>query len=133
MCSWNKHYCWPGTCGENLSKNCNCATGFTRVSTTTGETTCQPITLPTILDCDTTILGPDKKRTLPGKCAELNDFYGRFQPDLFKYKLTSDFAIDITSLTKPEYISESNFGVSDTTIYILKESINGMWSFYYFI
>ena len=40
MCSWNDDYCWPGTCTDDLTKNCNCATGFNKV-TTSGKTLCQ--------------------------------------------------------------------------------------------
>ena len=40
LCAWNNHYCWPGTCGDGIVKNCQCASGFQRTSTPT-ETSCQ--------------------------------------------------------------------------------------------
>ena len=40
MCAWNNHYCWPGTCGESFTENCQCASGFKK-NAELYETTCQ--------------------------------------------------------------------------------------------
>jgi len=103
-----------------------------------GNTTCQPTHTPTILQCDTVAVGPngEKKRAMSSAastaCENLQDMYGNFQPSAMEFDMASDFVIDITSITKPAFIVESNFGISDSTIRINHIAINGM-RFYLFI
>ena len=40
MCAWDNHYCWPGTCSDDLVKNCQCSAGFVKIASAY-ETTCQ--------------------------------------------------------------------------------------------
>ena len=40
MCSYEEDYCWPGTCQDQLSKNCDCAQGFV-VSRSDNHAKCQ--------------------------------------------------------------------------------------------
>ena len=103
-----------------------------------GNTTCQPTQTPTILQCDTVAVGPngEKKRAMSSEastaCEHLQDMYGNFQPSAMEFDMASDFVIDITRITKPAFIVESNFGISDSTIRINHIAINGL-RFYLFI
>ncbi|KAH3799499.1 hypothetical protein DPMN_153109 [Dreissena polymorpha] len=137
MCAWNNHYCWPGTCSTtNLTKDCECAAGFVRKSTVdyssinAGETTCQPNTLPDILTCDTVAVGPngEKKRAMTTSnsmaCQYLADMYGYYQPSTMEFKMSSEFSVNI-SLSKPPFIAEETFGISDTTITIKVQAVTG--------
>ena len=40
MCAWNNHYCWPGSCSDELVRNCVCSHGFSAIHTS-AETSCQ--------------------------------------------------------------------------------------------
>ena len=40
MCSYEEDYCWPGTCQDQLAKNCDCAQGFV-VSRSDSHAKCQ--------------------------------------------------------------------------------------------
>ena len=40
LCAWNDNYFWPGTCGQDLVKHCQCTSGFQLISTAS-ETSCQ--------------------------------------------------------------------------------------------
>jgi len=138
MCAWNNHYCWPGTCGtKNLTQDCICAPGFNKVSIDgaaidSGNTTCQPTQKPSILTCDTVAVGPngEKKRAMSSAastaCDYLQDMYGNFQPSVMEFHMASDFIINVTSISKPAFIVESNFGISDSTISINHMAVKGM-------
>lgn len=86
-------------------------------------------TTPTINSCQTRIGGAngEAKRTTAGKCHNMNDFYGNFQPTSLDIEMHSDFIVNITKLSekRPRYIEEENFGVTDTTVYVKKIQING--------
>jgi len=137
MCAWNNHYCWPGHCGsDGLTQDCVCAAGFTRVlihgaAIDSGNTTCQPTRTPTILTCDTVAVGPsgEKKRALSSAastaCENLQDMYGNFQPLMMQFSMTSFFTTYLTSTSKPAFITESKFGITDSTIYIKHRRLNG--------
>jgi len=137
MCAWNNHYCWPGNCGSNgLTQHCTCASGFNNVSTygatiNSGETSCQPTQKPSILTCDTVAVGPngEKKRAMSSEastaCENLQDMYGNFQPSVMEFDMASDLIIDVSSILKPAFIVESNFGISDSTIRIKHMTVNG--------
>jgi len=137
MCAWNNHYCWPGNCGSNgLIQDCVCDAGFRRVlidraTIDSGNTTCQPTQTPTILTCDTMAVGPngEKKRALSQTattaCADLQDMYGNFQPYTMQFDMTSNFTIDSTNASKPAFIFEANFGITDSIIYIKHRSVIG--------
>jgi len=139
MCAWNNHYCWPGNCGsDGLTQGCTCAPGFNKVSingTTidSGNTTCQPTQKPSIVTCDTVAVGPngEKKRAMSSAastaCENLQDMYGNFQPSVIEFDMASDFIIDVTSISKPAFIVESNFGISDSTVSIKRMTVNGMY------
>ncbi|KAH3799695.1 hypothetical protein DPMN_153307 [Dreissena polymorpha] len=140
MCAWNNHYCWPGTCSTNgLTKDCTCANGFDERSTVdygsinAGETTCQLNTIPDILTCDTVAVGPngDKKRAMSTgnstACQYLADMYGNYQPSTMEFTMSSEFAVNI-SLSKPSFIEEETFGISDTTITIKIQAVIGKFN-----
>jgi len=133
MCAWNNHYCWPGHCSSyGLTQDCICAAGFKRVlihgaAIDSGNTTCQPTRAPTILTCDTVAVGPsgEKKSAMRSACENLQDMYGNFQPYMMQFDMTSNFTTYSTSTPKPAFIIASNFGISDSTIYIKHRRING--------
>jgi len=137
MCAWNNHYCWPGNCGsDGLTQDCVCDAGFRRVlidgaAIYSGNTTCQPTQTPTILTCDTVAVGPngEKKRAMssatPFTCANLQDMYGNFQPYMMQFNMTSNSTTYVASTSKPAFIIASNFGISDSTIYIKHRRVNG--------
>jgi len=148
MCAWNNHYCWPGNCGsDGVTQDCVCDAGFTRilihgVAVDSGNTTCQPTKKPTILACDTVAVGPkgEKKRAMSSatttSCANLQDMYGNFQLYIMQFDMASTFTINSTSNSKPKFIIASNFGVSDSTVYIKHRRVNGkhvrnITSYYY--
>ena len=144
MCAWNNHYCWPGNCGsDGLTQDCTCATGFNKVSINgatihSGNTTCQPTQKPSILTCDTVAVGPngEKKRAMSSAvstaCDYLQDMYGNFQPSVMEFDMASDFIIDVTSISKPAFIVESNFGISDSTVSIKRITFAG-YTWLYFV
>ncbi|XP_052788825.1 uncharacterized protein LOC128223590 [Mya arenaria] len=130
MCSWNNHYCWPGSCRNGLTKDCSCAAGFTSVSNYV-ETSCQPIQKPSILTCDTVAIGPngEKKTAMSSsnstECQYLQDIYGNYQPTIMQYDLSTEYIIDISSYSRPSYIVEQNFGITDATVYMQRQSVSG--------
>jgi len=138
LCAWNNHYGWPGNCGaDGLTQDCTCAAGFNKVSIygtaiDSGNTTCQPTHTPTILTCDTVAVGSkgEKKRAMSSAastaCNHLQDMYGNFQPSMMEFTMASEFTMSISNATRPAFILESNFGVSDSTIHVIKSSIDGM-------
>jgi len=138
LCAWNNHYCWPGNCGANgLTQDCTCAPGFNKVSifgaaTDSGKTTCQPTQTPSILTCDTVAGAPngEKKRAVSSEastaCEHLQDMYGNFQPSVMEFTMASELTITISNASQPAFIVESNFGVSDSTIHIIKSSVDGI-------
>ncbi|KAH3708868.1 hypothetical protein DPMN_068327 [Dreissena polymorpha] len=141
MCAWNSHYCWPGTCDNGLTKDCNCATGFgkrVRVdnsSINAGETTCQPETLPDIMTCNTVAVGPkgEKKQAISSTsstaCSYLTDMYGNFMPTTMEFDMSSEFTIDVSLFNniRPGFIKEETFGISDTTIHVKIQTIQGKY------
>lgn len=133
MCSWNGHYCWPGTCAGDLTKGCTCASDFT-VTRTGNETSCQPTKSPSILTCDSTISignNGDKKQALSNGsstiCNSLRDVYGNLQPSSLEYNFLAEFTIDYSNFSKPDFIKESNIGVTDATIYFIHKPIIGKY------
>ncbi|KAL4219902.1 hypothetical protein ACF0H5_020314 [Mactra antiquata] len=125
MCSYNQTKCWPGSCGEELAKNCQCDTKFNR-----SEAICQmrQDTKPDIVTCQIAIYSKsgEAKQTPGGqKCSDLKDFYGNFQPTRLKFDMTSELTITTSSPDKYPYISESKFGVTDTTVNITKRTVSG--------
>ncbi|KAL4218457.1 hypothetical protein ACF0H5_023192 [Mactra antiquata] len=130
MCSHQYDYCWPGTCGSDLTKNCQCANGFTRVSTD-AQTTCQPNISPEIETCGTVVTGPNGEKvqalssTSSTECKNLQDMYGNFQLVQLTFDMLSSFTLPKPNDTKPRFIEEHNFGVTDTSVYIEEISMNG--------
>lgn len=135
MCSWNRHYCWPGSCSNDLTSNCQCTDDFRKVSSAS-ETLCQPDTYPEVLDCQTVYTGTngEKRRLISNTqsthCENLQDTYGNFQPIEITYNMTSEFTINVASLPHPKYIKTEKFGITDTTIILRKLSTSGSWLFY---
>lgn len=137
MCAWNNHYCWPGTCGSNgLTKDCQCAPGFVKKevvgsSINSGETSCQLNIKPSIETCDTMFVGVngEKRRTESSSgstaCSFLQDTYGNFQPTRVEVDMVSSLSVHTTSYTRPAFIHESNFGLTDTAIYMDMKSLSG--------
>ncbi|KAL4218473.1 hypothetical protein ACF0H5_023207 [Mactra antiquata] len=131
LCSHKNAYCWPGTCGSDLTKNCQCVNGFTRVSTVT-QTTCEPNIPPEIEKCGTVVFGPNGEKVQAlspsNKCKNLQDMYGNFQLVHLTFDMSSSFKVPYPNVTKPRFIKEHNFGVTDTSVYIEKISVNGSQS-----
>ncbi|XP_052804686.1 uncharacterized protein LOC128234468 [Mya arenaria] len=137
MCAWNNHYCWPGTCGsDGLTMHCVCSEGFRKVSVNgeemdSGETTCQPNEPPRIRKCDAVVIGPNgeykttRDLTDPSECKELRNIYGHFQPTMLQFDYIAEYTMYIFKYMKPAFIAEFNFGITDTTIYINKQSVSG--------
>ncbi|KAL4218489.1 hypothetical protein ACF0H5_023223 [Mactra antiquata] len=130
MCSHQNDYCWPGTCGSELTKNCQCARNFTRVLTAS-QTTCQPNIPPEIQTCGTVVTGPNGERvqalssSSSTECKNLQDMYGNFQPVQLTFDMVSSFTLPKPNDAKPRFIKEHNFGVTDTNVYIEKISVSG--------
>ncbi|XP_052788798.1 uncharacterized protein LOC128223561 [Mya arenaria] len=133
LCSWNNHYCWPGSCSTSgLTKDCTCATGFSKISND-GETSCQPNKKPSILTCDTVAVGPngEKKRAMSSnsstECRYLQDMYGNYQPSAIQFSFGLEYSIDSSSsLPPPPYIVEQRFGITDATVYIKRKLVSNL-------
>ncbi|XP_052791867.1 uncharacterized protein LOC128226010 isoform X2 [Mya arenaria] len=140
MCSWNNHFCWPGRCGTNeLTKDCQCASGFRKVEILgreihSGETSCQPTQKPFIETCNTEVIGPigekkDAKSSTSTKCSYLQDMYGNFQPSHINFKMVASYHITLPAkYSKPRFIYESRFGITDTAIYIKRQTVSGSFT-----
>ncbi|KAL4218491.1 hypothetical protein ACF0H5_023225 [Mactra antiquata] len=130
MCSHQNDYCWPGTCGSELTKNCQCAKGFIRVSNST-QTTCEPSMTPNIETCGTVVAGSNDEKvratssSISTQCKDLQDIYGNFQLVQLTFDMLSSFTLPISTDTKPRFIEEYKFGVTDTNVYIENISITG--------
>jgi hypothetical protein len=59
------------------------------------------------------------------ECQYLTDMYGNFQPSYFKFDLAAEYTIDMSGYTKPPFISESHFGITDFATSVVKISIDG--------
>jgi len=100
-------------------------------TTDSGETTCQPTKTPTILLCDTVAVGPNGERkhvassNSSTKCENLQELYGNFRPSLVQFRMVSEFVVDITNASKPNFIVESKFGITDSLIRIKHMKRNG--------
>ncbi|XP_060585850.1 uncharacterized protein LOC132741646 isoform X2 [Ruditapes philippinarum] len=132
MCAWNNHYCWPGSCSNDLTSGCICAPDFKRIQTST-ETTCHPTKLPSFLLCNTIFIGThgQSKRANTNKdgiqnCSSIEDTYGNFQLSLLQYELKTEFKILISGYNQPSYIRNYKFGVTDITINVNKNAANGL-------
>ena len=86
-----------------------------------------PSNVPTLHTCHTVIIGEngEKKRTTGSACDDLRDFYGNFLPDVVTFDMLAEFSVNTTQSTKPNFIEESNFGVTDAKIEIRKHLISG--------
>jgi hypothetical protein len=131
MCAWNNHYCWPGSCSNDLTSGCICAPGFKRIQTST-ETTCHPTKSPSFLLCNTIFIGThgQSKRAKTNKygyqnCSSIEDTYGNFQLSLLQYELKTEFQILISGYNQPSYIRNYKFGVTDISINVNKIAANG--------
>lgn len=59
-------------------------------------------------------------------CQYLEDMYGNFQPSAIEFDMASEYTIEgISSFSRPSFIKEENFGISDTTIHVKKMSLSG--------
>lgn len=131
MCASNNHYCWPGVCGNGLTRECVCAPGFRLVQIIDSETSCQPDKAPSILTCATVFAeanGEAKKSsssTNSTECQFLNDVYGNFQPSNISFQVMSELTFNITMLHKPNFIKEEKFGVTDSTVYVVRKELSG--------
>ena len=84
------------------------------------------------MTCHTIITGGngEKKRTTGSACNGLTDFYGNYQPVLLTFNLLAEFKVVIARSLHSDFITESHFGVTDATVYIRKEPIQGKLLFY---
>ena len=86
---------------------------------------------PSIETCHTVMIGQngEKKRamsrTSSTKCHDLTDFYGNFQPVTVSSTIFTEYTIDVTSLVKPSFIKESNFGVTDISLKLNIKELSG--------
>ena len=130
ICAWNNRFCWPGTCSNSLTNTCACAAGFSLVNTSS-ETTCQPNQLPTIETCTTTFTAKNgdkvasKSSSNSRECNYFQDVYGNFQIAEITYKLFTQYRIKLSLVSRPKFIKESNFGITDTTVFIKKRLLSG--------
>ena len=87
----------------------------------------EPSNVPSLLTCHTTITGRngEKKRTTGSACNDLTDFYGNYQPVILTLDLLAEFKVVISRSLHSDFISESHFGVTDATVHIRKESVQG--------
>ena len=98
---------------------------------TGGETSCQPATPPDIVTCDTVVVGANgekrraKSNSKSTACEFLSDMYGNYQPTLVTIDMMSTFVIDVSNVTKPKFILEERFGITDTNVNIIKKQKNG--------
>ena len=90
-----------------------------------------PNNTPALMTCHTIITGRngEKKRTTGSACKDLTDFYGNYQPVLLTFDLVAEFKVVISS-SRPKFIHESHFGVTDATVHIIKESVQGNLVFF---
>jgi hypothetical protein len=63
------------------------------------------------------------------ECQYLTDMYGNFQPSSFKFDLEAEYTIDIRGYTKPPFIHESHFGITDFATSVVKISVDGKKTF----
>ncbi|WAR13863.1 hypothetical protein MAR_003968 [Mya arenaria] len=67
-----------------------------------------------------------ESNTTSKACDFLQNFYGNFHPSRLKYDFVSSFRIDASGwCTKPGYIKESHFGVTDAKFVVVKRSVIG--------
>ncbi|XP_052788805.1 uncharacterized protein LOC128223568 [Mya arenaria] len=130
MCSFDSHKCWPGRCSTSLTKDCVCAEGF-RLEKSTSHTSCQ-LSLnntPTIINCRIQLregVGGKARQSPSGECKLQKDFFGNFQPRIVQFEMGAVFKIDISNITRPLFISESKFGVTDANVYLQQKPISGV-------
>ena len=91
-----------------------------------------PSNAPSLMTCHTIIMGRngEKKRTTGSACNDLTDFYGNYQPVLLTFYLLAEFKVVLASSLHSYFISESHFGVTDATVHIRKESVQGNLVFF---
>ena len=91
-----------------------------------------PSNAPSLMTCHTIITGRngEKKRTTGSACNDLTDFYGNYQPMILTFNLLAEFKVVISSSIHSDFIPESYFGVTDATVYIRKEPVQGKLVFY---
>ena len=79
------------------------------------------------MTCHTILTGRngEKKRASGSACNDLTDFYGNYQPVILTFNLLAEFKVVITSSLHSDFIHESHFGVTDATVYIRKELVQG--------
>ena len=130
LCAPDNHLCWPGTCGESLTKNCQCLDGFTPKQTAL-ETSCQLVKKPSLNKHTLIIMGYDGEtrsyNSTPAPIHDRVDMYGNFQPTSMLFDMSVEFFINVTNITMPTFISESNFGITDVVLNVKKTFVSGMY------
>ena len=85
-----------------------------------------PSKVPSLMTCHTIISGQDeKKRTNGSACSDLTDFYGKYQPILIEFNLAAEFKVANARTLPSDFIHISHFGVTDATVKIKKEPVQG--------
>ena len=87
---------------------------------------------PSFETCATRVIGPNgeikmSKTVGPTtECKYQKEFYGRFQPRQFHYRLLALLLVNTSVFpTEPSFIDSYNFGVTDLSLETLVQSMNG--------
>ncbi|XP_062601523.1 neurogenic locus notch homolog protein 2-like [Saccostrea cucullata] len=125
-CSWKQNWCWPGTCTQNLAKNCHCSNGF-HLSSRDSHKICNLNIAPDLETCRLgvqNIGGEARNSTSTGPCLQEKYNYMKFQPEYSSTVFTFGSTINVSS-NVPDHISEYQFGIVNTTISVSTRNING--------
>ena len=84
--------------------------------------------IPTLLTCRTGLETSHRdavNTTVIGPCAAARSIYTNLLPAKLSFTLESSFSINATSDLKKNRIKESNFGVVENVVKVVKKSITG--------
>ena len=69
----------------------------------------------------------EARQTEAGSCQTLKDLFGNFLPTWLSFQMMSEFTINNTAwVSRPRYISEENFGITDTSVSTKLVTIQGI-------
>ncbi|CAG2189853.1 unnamed protein product [Mytilus edulis] len=127
-CSWQDRWCWPGTCNGDLASGCSCSSGFRTYADSTSAK-CQPEIKPSIESCLTKAIATDGTEFVsnigPSKCSEQKNFYGRNQVKHFLVDLNFNFTINVNKSTRPAFVANELFGITDVDVVLETISVTG--------
>lgn len=123
-CSWKENWCWPGTCADQLAKNCACSADFYKYSSNPAR--CELSKKPLIEVCR---LGAESNKgevgnsTSHGNCEKEESTYINFQPKSLSFKFDMIFHTLKGLPEKPIHIHDYHFGLVHTDVLLYKENI----------